>query len=98
METCKDYKKSKTVEERKRLSEELLVQHPDKAPIIFTPDETLLKFNKDSSKFKVVKILAQRSHNMAKLQQILQSKLEMAPDETLFIFLNKKSLQPGSIS
>ena len=92
MENCTEYKKSKTADERRRLTEELLRQHPDKVPIIFEPDKSLLK-NGDG-KFKVTKMISPKIYHVTRIKQMLQSKLNLAQDETLFIFKDKKSIQP----
>ena len=96
MDCNTEYRKSKTLEERKLLSDALLNQHPDKLPIIFEPELSLVKKQEGSEKFKYVKMLVSKYYQMARIKQMLQEKLKLAPDETVFIFLDKKSVQPCS--
>ena len=96
MENFTDYKKAKTVEERKKTAEALLKQHPDKVPLVFEPDKSLR--DREGGKFKVTKMLSPRNQQFARIKMTLQTKLSLAPDETLFIFKDSKSIQPCSLT
>ena len=92
MENFTDYRKAKPLDSRKKAAEELFKQHPDKVPLIFEPEKALA--SKEGSKFKVMKMLSPRNQQIARTKQMLQTKLSLAPDETLFIFKDGKSIQP----
>ena len=95
MENYESYKKLVKVEKRRELAETMMKQNPDKIPIIFEPDQRSKK--SDMEKPITVKLVASRSHNIGRIKQVMNDKLGFKPDQTMFIFKDGKSIQPGSI-
>lgn len=80
----------KILSERKQESSRLLLRYPDRIPIIVNPN------NDNLPEIQQKKFLVPKTLNLGQFIYILRKRIELKPDEAIFILINKTIVTSSS--
>ncbi|XP_020612640.1 microtubule-associated proteins 1A/1B light chain 3A-like [Orbicella faveolata] len=93
-QTSKPFKQRKSFSARKRDSESIIRQYPDKVPVIVER----LKTEKHLPILDKIKYLVPSDLTMSSLSSIIRKRLQLTPTQAFFLIVNEKNLVSISIT
>ena len=87
--TCVPFKKEKGLDERKNEYKRISIKYPDLIPVIC---ERMNGSNVPESQRR--KYLVPRDITMGQFKYVIRKRIELRPDQALFVFVNKSVLAP----
>jgi len=89
--TCVPFKSEKTLDERKNEYDRITSKYPDLVPVIC---ERMNDSNVPESQRR--KYLVPRDITMGQFKYVIRKRIELLPDQALFVFVNQSVLAPAN--